>query len=318
MCAMSITISSCHRRNKYDWTPTECAPKEYPAQIFNGNFFYGDAKSIYIPKGKEVNYGWGEDGSIDIAGEQMKEAPDRLEITYLSYTEHITYTGTFQLDRPKIDSLFNEGFGEINNAGEKVTYDALKVGLAPGGLVVVWITGSGRQLEVGHFQAHVTTNVNWGREFSDMQIPLNDYIKMVIANLPIEVQNEVKNHKIPVERWKNWRKRYSWHTRVNDECHPLTLFTSYFNAEQTLNTANGTVMPRISQLAVPKRMYILWTDNKNNAMRTDINFEEEEVSHAFSQLKGGEAAELNIHVNPDNGDAEISFPRYGNLYRRVH
>lgn len=305
---ITFTLTSCKEKmNKYNWIPTECAPETYPAEIYSGDFFYGDDKSIYVPKGREINYGWGEEGSIDVAGEEFKEAPNRLDITYISYTEGITYTGSFQLDKNKIESLFQKGFGETDNSGERITYDALKVGLAPGGLVVVWMSGGGRQIEVGHFQASPTTKVNWKLAFPDMEISIEEYTKKIVAKLPAEVQTQVKNHTLPLNRWKDWRKKYNWKTIVDTQCRPTTLYAEYFNAEQTLNAANGPVIPEINQLAIPKRMYVAWSNNTNHAMRTDINFDEDEVSHAFSQLKDGEAAELNIHINPDNGEAVLKL-----------
>ncbi|WP_142526966.1 hypothetical protein [Pedobacter westerhofensis] len=50
-----IQIASCQGFNhkKYDWIPTECAPKDYPAQIYSGHFYYGDKGSVYVPDGRE-------------------------------------------------------------------------------------------------------------------------------------------------------------------------------------------------------------------------------------------------------------------------
>jgi len=284
--------------NKYDWIPTECAPKNYPVRIYDGNFFYGNNKKIYVPNGRLVNYGWGGDGSINIAGEQMKEAPDRLEITWLSYTENVTYTGDFKLDREKIDSLLKKGYGIYAEGEEHKTFDELKVGMAPGGLVVVWLSGGARQVEVGSFQAHTTTNVDWKKEFPDMEISIDKHVANVVSDLPPEVQEQAKNHAIPFDLWKNWRKRYNWRTVINEECRPETLFTEYFNAEQTKNAANGKVDPEIRELAIPKRMYVFWTNKKNDSMRTDFNYDEQEVTAAFLQIK--DHADLDISISPDD------------------
>ncbi|QNK63439.1 DUF2931 family protein [Pedobacter sp. PAMC26386] len=291
--------------NKYEWIPTECAPENYPVRVYDGNFFYGDNKKIYIPNGRLVNYGWGETGSINIAGEEMKEAPDRLEITWISFTENITYTGQFKLDREKIDSLFKKGYGVAVEDQKHKTFDKLKVGMAPGGFVVVWISGGARQVEVGSFQAHATTNVNWKRELPDMKISMEEYVAHRVAALPVEIQEQVKNRTIPFDPWKNWRKRYNWHAVINEECRPETLFTEYFNEEQTLNAANGKVDPEISELAVPKRMYIFWTNKKNESMRTDFNYDEQEVTAAFAEIK--DHAELNISVNPEDYEVLIKL-----------
>lgn len=143
--------------------------------------------------------------------------------------------------------------------------------------------------------------------FPDMEISIEEYTKKVIAELPMEVQTQVKNHTLPLNKWKGWRKKYKWKTVVNEDCHPGTLFTAYFNAEQTLHAANGTVFPDIHPLAVPKRMYIVWRDDQNTAMRTDIDFDEGEAMDAFSLLKGEETGELDIHINPDNGEATLKL-----------
>lgn len=99
---VSFTVSSCQdKMRKYDWIPTECAPKNYPIQIYKGDFYYGDKGRIYIPDGRAVDIGWGEMGSVNIAGDKLKEAPHTLELTWISFTEKKNYKGRFELDTKK-------------------------------------------------------------------------------------------------------------------------------------------------------------------------------------------------------------------------
>jgi hypothetical protein len=77
-----LSISSCRTKTskpkndakaavkKYDWIPTECAPEEYPVQIYKGNLLYGiKGAGVDIPDGVTVKNGWGEEGSLPIAGD---------------------------------------------------------------------------------------------------------------------------------------------------------------------------------------------------------------------------------------------------------
>ncbi len=95
--------------SKYEWMPTESAEKEFPMQIVQGEFYFKNGDSIYIPDGRVIENGLGELGSIHIVGDDFKPLPNKLVIKWFSYIENKFYAGEFDLAYDKIKQLFDEG-----------------------------------------------------------------------------------------------------------------------------------------------------------------------------------------------------------------
>ena len=127
--------------DKYNWQATESAPKSYPMQVVSGTLFYhGQNQGLYVPDGSSIDDGWGSGISSHIVGPDLKPLPDRLQITFFSYTENQFYVGKFDLPYEKILALFKAGY-DLRRGGGHTTYGQIVVGIAPGGAVAVWVSG---------------------------------------------------------------------------------------------------------------------------------------------------------------------------------
>ena len=140
---------------RLEWAPGVCAPKLYPVEVYRGDF-YTENDWLPIPNGGIVNAGWGDNGMNMGEGSII---PDGFEITYFSYLENKFYTGKFALPKQRIRELFEKGL--IGYRTKKyVTYDAMIVGMAPGGVLVVWMMSRDNQIEIGRYQAS-ETELEW-------------------------------------------------------------------------------------------------------------------------------------------------------------
>ena len=133
---------------KLEWSAGVCAPKLYPVEVYRGDF-YTSTDWESIPNGGSVDAGWG------VNGMNMGETniiPEGFKITYFSYFENKFYTGKFELPHARIKQLFEEG---VIDYGSKQfeTYIAIIVGMAPEGLLVVWMMTYDKQVEIGRYQA---------------------------------------------------------------------------------------------------------------------------------------------------------------------
>ncbi|AYW36323.1 DUF2931 family protein [Capnocytophaga canimorsus] len=150
-----VQFLSCKpMEEKYEWGPFVSVPIGFPVRIYAGRV--GDL-SITSNFRASLKEGWGYAGN---AISSKSHLPKDLDIIWLSYVEDCFYRVRGNLDYVKILSLFREGFKyrvrnlEAYPTGyREVTYNTIVVGLAPGGTVVVWISGLGRQIEIGRFQA---------------------------------------------------------------------------------------------------------------------------------------------------------------------
>lgn len=293
--ALSFNLNACHSAhtmNKYDWIPTECAPENYPVIVHNGSFYYGKEGSIYIPDGKTVNWGWGVDGSTHDSGEQLKEAPHQLKIAWFSFVEKKNYQGTFDLDKARIDSLMATGFIDSKAMNGKGLYNYVKVGMAPEGVIIVWLSGAGNQVEVGRYQAKEVKNLDWKSVYPTMEISIEEYADLVIKDMPDSVRAEISNGKIPYGLWDKWRTRFVWRPALNGFANVKEVSFSYFNKEMEYVDVLHLGAISYDDKAAIEKISVFWLDQKLQEMHTRITFNEDEVFHAFAQIKSGEKGAL--------------------------
>jgi len=69
---------------KFDWEASESGPKGYPTQVVSGDFMDPEGDSLYVPTQNILNGPWGSGHSSHAVGADLKELPNRLDITFLS------------------------------------------------------------------------------------------------------------------------------------------------------------------------------------------------------------------------------------------
>ena len=86
----------------------------------------------------------------------MDKLPKSVDMVWLSYKEDCFYRLKTAIDYEKIAKLFKEGFDERFSNGKMnhTTYNTVVVGIAPGGVVVLWVgKGYFPIKEIGRYQA---------------------------------------------------------------------------------------------------------------------------------------------------------------------
>ena len=197
---------------KFDWNPGISAPKYYPMEVYKAHFVNADNSSIgAFPS--VVGYGlpWGNNGASVSVGPNLKAIPVILDITWLSYTENQFYTGSFQLPYDTMLALFKKGWPDFNYSTTPPTpitstFNEITAGMAPGGIVVVWLTGSAHQIDVGRFQAQ-KTKVDM-KDFAPNAYTTdqNLYVKKLVSDSSVS-ENLAKNG-IPYGLWDKYRQRF--------------------------------------------------------------------------------------------------------------
>ena len=117
--------------------------------------------------------------------------PTGFRITYFSYMENKFYKGDFLLPADKIRSLFKEGM--IGYRSKRYsTYDAMIVGMAPGGVLVVWMQGIDKQVEIGRYQA-IETDMEWEHFIAKTGYTREEFVKRITEANPEALANFKKN-----------------------------------------------------------------------------------------------------------------------------
>ena len=276
---MSKTIT------KFDWLATESAPSHYPMKIIQGELYYhGQNGARYIPSGGTLRAGWGNAISTHVGDDAVYPLPDRLSIVFFSLTENQFYKGEFDLPYEELLSHFRAGL----DANERSPYfREVMVGVAPGGAVAVWLTGS-RTKEVFFGQAEKISlryGAATGLKFNSSQEE-DAYVKEILEDVlkPEELESLKKNG-VPFGLWSRYRNLYTWDFKsgngVNFKSEPIGL--KYLQGD-----SGGVSLPFSPEFIriprpLPRRISITpqFTSKNTNFV---IYFDEYELMDAFEKL----------------------------------
>ena len=136
---------------RFVWHRAACAPSERPVRVLDGAFFGADGRAYALAR-SELHNGWGEIGLVTLGAGGPEALPAWLAITWFSLADDRFYRGEFELPAPRLQQLFETGFMHPATR-EHSTWDTLLVGLAPGGRLILWVSGGGLTVEACHFVA---------------------------------------------------------------------------------------------------------------------------------------------------------------------
>lgn len=283
-------------KTKFHWLATESAPKNYPMRIINGTFYYHNEKGgLYVPTAAAINPHWGTGRSTHVVGEDFKPLPDRLDIRFFSFTENKLYQGSFDLPYEKILALFREG---VARDKDRPTFNTIMAGVAPGGIVSVWLTGrETREVFFGQAEPYEDDLFDiTQRKINDR----DDYVRRnIIEMIGIEKLTDIEKNGVPLGLWEKYRTPYKWSPIFKTEKKMSTyLSLSFFNGENyrfdyPLNKnvmAKGRPLP----LLISFGCYIEGTEKQ---YFFTVRFDEKELYETFDKLGGTEEL-VNIEIEP--------------------
>ncbi|KIA94808.1 hypothetical protein OA93_19045 [Flavobacterium sp. KMS] len=270
-------------KKDFSWAVTVTAPFHYPIDIHKG-YLSNDKKMIAAFVSTGVNQsGWSYDGNAMSGGNTM---PTLLSLVWISYAEKKFWkieTSIDQATQHKILTLFKEGYMDKDRAGiwSHITYKNITVGLAPGGTVVLWVTGKNRRVEVAHYQAKetfVSVDEFYRNPDEDTQQEFYDYFYN--AYIPKETQAYIKEKGVPVNLWEEYRIKYKYHFnlhfyKADKEC--LERYTKYVNGEEEKEKVEEIALDKSRALPEYARFYF----SQYNA---EAEFDGEEILAAFKKI----------------------------------
>lgn len=291
---------------KYEWLPTSNAPEIYPTEICNGHFYLENGGSVYIPTSAPNSNGWGNDGSTHTQGEDLKALPVKMDITWASFKENKFYTGSWDMPIDRLKKLFEKGTiawrdGRVSN------YSDIRVGCAPGGIVVVWVYGDDQQIEVARFQA-TETQFDIKELSNNPDVTKKGYFE-VFGKLKPEFEEEFNRKGIQYDIWDIYRKKYNWRARIEIPNHSFerTIIKMYNGEEETL--FNGVDKQNdFRQRAIPKFLSFAFKDNKDVITIFQVkDFDEEEIFSLFKQADAAKPIEIVLRMNEDFSNRSLIF-----------
>jgi hypothetical protein len=299
---LSCSLYSCNQIKSQDkkmdaepnWTFGLTSPKGYPIEVQGGGYLGDDKHMISaIPNNGIMDNGWGGTGTPDAAGGGT-EMPTHLSLTWLSFAEKKFWKIDATLPKDKIQALFKTGYMDKDRLGvvSHVTYEYLTAGLAPGGVVVLWVSGHNATVEVGRFQAKeakvgVDDFAPVKGAFKNSEDFFDEGFKDVVSK---ESKAHIKTYGIPYGLWDTYRQRYNWgftvqfyKPDVEEQRHCV-----YLNGEEEM--LKGKNLTAYGRKALPYQVDFYFKEKW-----AETEFDDTEVMNAFKELT----------KNNNNGQIEI-------------
>lgn len=302
----NVITTSCQNikmEQKFDWSATLSAPEEYPVQVYRGEIIAKDYTQSLSGFG-DIHYGWGEQGGTVVMGPDLKNIPDSLEIAWHSFVDQKNFEGKWALPKEDLIRLFEEGIID-KSTKKKSTYNKFIIGLAPNGLVVVWISVAGSQIEIAQFKAEeVFVNIETISEDSK-PIFSKKYNDVVLSELNEKYKTfeRIKQNDYPkIDLYEDYRIRYLWKPLVelpeNEMLKDYVLHT--YNGEVEVEFSNKKVQlnSHLKKRGVLKYFAFGWIDivqNKEIGCWLE-KFDETELFSAFKKFDLSEEVNLVVKV----------------------
>ena len=320
--------TSVNQSGLFVWHRAACAPSERPVRMLEGAFFGADGQGQALSRSELLHNGWGEIGLVTLGAGGPEALPDRLAITWFSLADDRFYRGEFELPALRLQQLFETGFRSPATS-EHSTWDTLLVGLAPGGRVVIWVSGGGLTVEACHFVAPEVA-IDWAALPVSAVAPREEWVR---AGLERALGDEGlrKLRKLSAEgpagaRWDRYRQRWPWQPLLigaaEDAGRPgppnqTSLRVRGFNGENEFiaDLSADTVTAEISAVAavarsLPRAMVLRYHGADGVRRAAYMQFDEIETFAAFSKLhqRAGASPQLVLHL--DVGDAAAGLRLY--------
>jgi hypothetical protein len=280
-----------------------CAPELYPVEIYQGDFY--TAKDwLPLTNGGILEAGWGDNG-MNMSRSGI--IPTAFKVTYFSYMENKFYKGDFALPSDTIRSLFKEGM--IDYLTKKYdTYDAMIVGMAPGGVLVVWMQGFDKQVEIGRYQA-TETDMEWESFIPRTGYTQDEFVSRMINRRPEVLANFQKNG-LMLGLWDTYRIKYSWRPKFEFPEGTIVegIDLKMYNGEKFFLWGEELDKNLFKPRALTWRNDLIWIDETGQKFGANIDFDEKEIFDAYKLIyrdNKDQDAELVIKYNDTRTSLEI-------------
>lgn len=310
---LSGLVVGCNKNKKedmkkiYKWGAGSSSPLGYPIRVTVGGFSFGALNGISSTK---------EWGNVTYRmGSGEAPLPRQLYVEWVSIAEGEhgkAYQIKADIDYEKMEKLFDEGYEleQFNGEASKPRkFNTVVAGFTPGGVVIVWIRGDGRRIEIGRYQGYEVTpeDSNLYPETLKLLTPYwNDMDRTNISYIPKEVLEANKGKEPPYGLWDSLRQRFDYTVKL--ECADGGRFIGgdmdYVNGElkYTYPKAEGEVLV-LKEEAAPRRINIIWRSKNGKPLGAEMFLEESYSLALFKRMQEGDTAtkiELTIRISEAN------------------
>ncbi|POR24713.1 hypothetical protein BWK58_07785 [Flavobacterium columnare] len=262
------------------------SPEEYPTEVHMGYLLDQNKELICgMPRSGTNAGGWEGEGKL--GGMGGSSIPYYLNLTYVAYAEKKFYTVEAELPADKILQAFRKGYDRMERNGSITheTYDVLTVGAAPGGCIVVWLSGSNNRTEICRLQAKETfVDKNDFLGFVDktesQQKFLDDLYKITV---PDSIKGVIAKRGIPYGLWDQYREKFKYRFLLMsyDQKDKFTHnYYLYYNGEADELLQKVLDKQEYTEKGIPYTCNFIFTKYS-----TEIVFNDQEMLDVFGKFK---------------------------------
>lgn len=243
---------------------------------------------------------------------RAKPVPHRLKMRWISNVE-LTY---FELDDAVLPYTDIARLMQSSNNQERlddskrvIKGSRLMVGIAPGGVVVVWWADESRQIELARFKAQTARPAqlrDWlgdcqprtaeGRPVRCPNASQQVFEQFLAEQVEPELLERAKMGTLPLGLWDRYREQYAWEpivrftgqtVEMNQRLQSLQIHM--LNGEKEpinlpIASDANSVLGEPLRRALPRRLLIRWNDGQQD-LQSDIELSEPEVMQAFDKAQ---------------------------------
>ena len=305
--------NKANAEQEYDWGVAVNIPIGYPIRFYAAMVGGTPISREFYTKKEEPDWG----NAYGYESHSMGYLPASVDMVWLSYKEDCFYRLKTAIDYEKIAKLFREGYEERLPNGEvkHTTYNTIVVGIAPGGVVVLWAGNAYFKItEIGRYQA----------EKIDLKEPpgLDSHQRLIFSKedreetlnsdlaIPKAVREANKNKPIPFGLWDSYRDhQYQWfpvyeipNGKIGD------VRARYWNGETgtTLYTDFASYMGKedffyleepIQKRSLFKELVISYKAESGQKYLAEVSFDWEAVVAAYQKVFGEHPEEVKAHLD---------------------
>jgi len=220
--SINCSKESKNSKENFSYTVTFSAATGFTAEVHEGYLADENKKLICgVPKAGMEKGPWQYDGTA--AGQGGNIIPSYIDLTYVAYAEKKFYRVEGSLPKDKILAAFQKGFkikgNEVENGKsvwEDATYDQITIGAAPGGVIVVWLSGNHHRTEICRLQAKETTvDVNDFYDNPHNRTQQGFFDELYKISISDSIKTEIEKNGIPYGLWDKYRERYNYRFRLH-------------------------------------------------------------------------------------------------------
>ena len=301
---------------KYNWGIAVNTPIGYPIRFYAGRV--GGMSIIDEIYTTTEEPDWGEAFSYE--NTSLETLPKDIDMVWLSYKEDCFYRLKTAIDYEKIAKLFKNGYKRRVPNGEvrHTTYNTIVAGLAPGGVVVLWVgRGYLKITEIGRYQADkIELREPEGLDNHQRLIfSKKDREEVLNSNtiIPEDFREANKNKPIPFGLWDSYRdNQYQWYPtfeipngRIGDVDY------QYWNGEaDTFFFTDFIALEEQKEVFAPKELYhnirklplfkeIRFTYKAEDGIKygMKIEFDWEDILATYKKVFGEHPEEVKAHLD---------------------